>query len=191
MRASCHPWTCTYTEQHRRGAWTFYLILIFFGVATFTYICAPLPGCNTVFGAGRMRPWIVWFWAALMPVWLISFVTLVQGVNYAVMFQFIIHMSSVLVKDTSRLAITVSCFFGLAILYVNRRTVYAMFGLDDRNIVHWGNLFGDDSKAKGRVLQVSVWRVTAAAGTWEDIGDEDMSDSGTGKGGLWQMMSEA
>lgn len=112
-------------------------------------------------GCGTLPYYFMWFWAAWLPLWLAMYVTFVEGGFEQIMPKVALDWSmfTVLFSDMKNLAISVVVLVGLVLLYINRQVVFQALGIDDRYILHWKNLFGQNIHDKQTVLQICVWKV--------------------------------
>jgi hypothetical protein len=101
-----------------------------------------------------------WIWVWLIPLWVVTYVTMVKDFDFNDLCNACMDFFNLLLADTQKAIIIGAAVVGLIILYVMRDHILAMIGLDDRNIVHYLNLQGGDSRLKP--FQVCVWRVCAS-----------------------------
>lgn len=179
FQVTCHRWTCTFTEQHTSITWILVLALLgavllnvfhasctpnCSGMACFSW-CAC--GCGEEFNdccmLGRCRLWWIWVWVWLLPMWVVTYVTLVKHFDFNDLWDMSVEFFNVALQDTQQIILISAGLIGVVIIYCARDQILAMFGLDDRNIVHYLNLQGGDSRL--RPFQVCVWRVCSSQRT--------------------------
>lgn len=123
-------------------------------------------------GCGTLPYYFMWFWAAWLPLWLAMYVTFVEGGFEQIMPKVALDWSmfTVLFSDMKNLAISAVVLVGLVLLYINRQVVFQALGIDDRYLLHWQNLFGQNIHDKQTVLQICIWKV-------DSMGQGDKSES--------------
>jgi len=175
MRATCWPWTCTITEQHKGNLVKILMFVLALAVTTLLYVrgCPCLNCCldrdwqdrfKTCTGAGSCNLLCKWYWLTMVPVFVVVAVTFVKGFNYQDLLTLTIHLINIIIKDGQRLIIAGTSVVILLLAYINRNTIYRMLGIEDHNVFHfgWRDLFEPGwRKHDNEPFQVCVWKVTA------------------------------
>jgi len=160
FEGECDPtWTCTFTQQRDSGTWQFWLALLGGVLLNSLYTCLDQDFLEYWCGAGQCRLWWCWFWAGLIPLWGVSFVTKIKGVNNGTFMEWLWKTATVIIDDAQAMIIIGSVSFVALLLIVNREVIYRTLGIDDRKLLHWINADRVTSSKKRRIFQVCVWRV--------------------------------
>lgn len=180
MAASCPFWTCVMTEARPGGKLGFLWILAvpaLLHAGHHRLTCRP---CVWMLGTGQCRQWWVWFWATLLPFWLVM---LIKSTRDTELVPFFVEELTVLFelrkwflgKDTDRdnehLAIFVVIMGVGVLIYVFRDRVRHELGLDELVPL----LFSGAQGSQRHTFQLCIWRVDVHA----QAGQMMFGDDGT------------
>lgn len=153
----CPYWSCVLTEARPGGKLSFYAILAF---AAFLHGVHFRLDCYVFvhfLGSGQRRAWWMWFWACLLPLWL---VLLIKTTHEAELSEEVVGIFSgfeLLLKDSPQHVFLLSGMMGGCVLcYIFRDRVRKELGLDD-NVMPL--FFPKSEKLTEHTFQVCVWRI--------------------------------
>lgn len=161
----CHFWTCVMTEARWDGKLPFWVALAFFGILNYIHYrseCQSCGGVAKLLGSGQSRIWWAWFWATLLPLWLVMLVQTTfdaeltdligQGITY------IWTTTTDWVSETTN-QITMGVIAVVALLtWTYWEKVRTALGLETHTFLP--NLFSrTQDQDEERIIQVCVWRL--------------------------------
>jgi len=162
----CPHWTCLLTEARPGGKLIYFEILALTGLLTYTHYRFDCLGlCVWVFGTGQPRIWWLWFWASLLPLWLVMLLKtthdqeLGETLSGSIMWS-LTGARDWFEADTAHQVEFFIALIGGAALYVYRDKVRKELGLDEHSVVY---LFPRAQVSAESTFQVCVWRVDVNA----------------------------
>jgi len=168
MSASCPFWTCVLTEARPGGKLGFLWLLAVPALLHAAHYRLTCRICVYTLGTGQCRLWWVWFWASLLPFWLVM---LIKSTRDQELIPFFVEELTVLFeirkwfigqdtqRDNEHLAVFV-VILGLGVLsYIFRERIRQELGLDELVPL----LFSAGRTGGRHTFQLCIWRVDVHA----------------------------
>jgi len=174
LAAACPFWACVLTEARPGGKLAFLWMIAVplllhwmhyrIGVYRSTWCWALTEPCTYFLGTGQCRLWWIWFWATLLPFWLVM---LIKSTRDTELIPFFVEEITVLFEirkwflgedtanDNEHLAFLVVFLVSAILLYIFRDRVRKDLGLDE--IIPM--LLSPGQTGGSPTFQVCIWRV--------------------------------